>query len=295
MWSAIEQLLAAQHPDFQGITHYHQCHGGEVNQAWQLVSGENHYFVKSNDREMLSQFNQEADELALLARTGCVRVPKVFGTGTSRHHSFLVLEYLPPAPLSVDSAAQLGRQLAQLHRWSEQPRFGLDEDHAVTSSLQPNNWQTRWSCFFAEQRIGWQLQIAAEKGMTFGDSDEIIDCVAHILEPHHPQPSLLHGDLWPGHCAVSHNQPWIFNPACYWGDRECDLALWQPDNVLTAPLIEAYQQQYPLPEDYRQRQPVYQLYYLLNRACAFGEQWRDAAQQTINSLLHQQSRLKRSR
>lgn len=96
MWSAIEQLLVAQHPDFEGISHYHQCHGGEVNQAWQLISGEQHYFVKSNDREMLPQFNQEADELALLARTGCVRVPKVFGTGTSRHHSFLVLEYLPP-------------------------------------------------------------------------------------------------------------------------------------------------------------------------------------------------------
>lgn len=285
MWSAIQRLLAEQQPGFSGISHYHQCHGGEVNQSWQLVSGEQHYFVKSNHREMLPQFNQEADQLALLARTGTVRVPRVFATGTSRHHSFLILEYLPPAPLSADSASRLGHQLAQLHQWSEQPRYGMDEDNSVTLSLQPNNWQNNWACFFSEQRIGWQLTLAAEKGLCFGNSEQIIAAIARCIGRHHPHPSLLHGDLWPGHCAVSHNQPWIFNPACYWGDRECDLALWQEDNRLTAPLLEAYQQHSPLPEDYRQRQPAYRLYYLLNRACAFGEHWRNEAQQTIDQLL----------
>ena len=285
MWSAIHRLLEEQQSDFAGISHYHQCHGGEVNQSWQMVSGDKHYFIKSNHREMLPRFIEEADQLALLARTGCVRVPEVFGSGTSKHHSFLILEYLPPAPLSKASASLLGEQLARLHQWSEQPKFGLDFDNSVTLSPQPNNWQNRWSSFFSEQRIGWQLEIAAEKKLTFGDTEQIIACVARCLEHHHPSPSLLHGDLWPGHCAEAHNAPWLFNPACYWGDRECDLALWQPDNVLTAPLLRAYQQISPLPADYADRQPAYRLYYLLNRACAFGEHWCEEAQQVVDTLL----------
>lgn len=285
MWSAITRLLEEQQPDFSGISYYHQCHGGEVNQSWQLVSGDKHYFVKSNHQAMLTSFIEEADQLELLQRTGCVRVPKVYGTGTSRHQSFLILEYLPPAPLSTNSAVQLGQQLSQLHQWNDQPKFGLDFDNSVTLSPQPNNWQHRWSSFFSEQRIGWQLQIAAEKGLHFGDTDKIVASIERCLENHYPEPSLLHGDLWPGHCAEAHGSPWLFNPACYWGDRECDLALWQPDNLLTAELIDSYQAETPLPAGYQQRQPAYRLYYLLNRASAFGGPWKEAAQQTINVLL----------
>ncbi|MEA7614627.1 DUF5339 family protein, partial [Salmonella enterica subsp. enterica serovar Anatum] len=41
----------------------------------------------------------------------------------------------------------------------------------------PNTWQRRWSTFFAEQRIGWQLELAAEKGITFGNIDAIVEHV----------------------------------------------------------------------------------------------------------------------
>ncbi len=285
MWSAITRLLEQQQHDFTGITHYHQCHGGEVNQSWQLVCGDRHYFVKSNHQAMLTAFIEEADQLAMLEKTGCVRVPKVYGTGTARHQSFLILEYLPPAPLSAETATLLGQQLSQLHQWSEQPKFGLDFDNSVTLSPQPNNWQQHWSVFFSEQRIGWQLEIAAEKQLSFGNTEHIIDCIQRCLESHHPAPSLLHGDLWPGHCAEAHGSPWLFNPACYWGDRECDLALWEPDNLLTASLLDSYQAATPLAAGYQDRQPAYRLYYLLNRACAFGDPWRKEAQQTINLLL----------
>lgn len=98
MWSAITRLLEEQQPDLEGISYYHQCHGGEVNQSWQLICGDKHFFIKSNHRAMLPRFIEEADQLALLARTGCVKVPRVYGTGTSRHHSFLILEYLPRPP-----------------------------------------------------------------------------------------------------------------------------------------------------------------------------------------------------
>lgn len=78
---------------------------------------------------------------------------------------------------------------------------------------------------FAEQRIGWQLELAAEKGIAFGNIDAIVDHVQQRLSSHQPQPSLLHGDLWSGNCALGPHGPYIFDPACYWGDRECDTAM----------------------------------------------------------------------
>ncbi|MCU6406020.1 fructosamine kinase family protein, partial [Enterobacter quasiroggenkampii] len=115
---------------------------------------------------------------------------------------FLVMDYLPPRPLDAHSAFILGQQIARLHQWSDQPQFGLDFDNALSTTPQPNTWQRRWSTFFAEQRIGWQLELAAEKGIAFGNIDAIVEHIQQRLASHQPQPSLLHGDLWSGNCAL---------------------------------------------------------------------------------------------
>ncbi|MDR6298743.1 fructosamine-3-kinase [Pantoea dispersa] len=141
--------------------------------------------------------------------------------------------------------------------------------------------------FFAEQRIGWQLQLAAEKGVHYGDMELIVDCVQRSLASHHPQPSLLHGDLWPANCAGSASGPWLFDPACYWGDRECDLAMLSYYADLPRQIYEGYHAVWPLPEGFSQRQPVYQLYYLLNRANVFGGNWAGEAQFAIGQLLEE--------
>ncbi|STU71142.1 protein kinase-like protein [Klebsiella pneumoniae subsp. ozaenae] len=97
------------------------------------------------------------------------------------------MEYLPPRPLDAHNAFLLGQQLAHLHQWSDQPQFGLDFDNDLSTTPQPNAWQRRWSVFFAEQRIGWQLELAAEKGLHFGDIDTLVDMVQQRLANHQPQ------------------------------------------------------------------------------------------------------------
>jgi fructosamine-3-kinase len=72
------------------------------------------------------------------------------------------MEYLPPRPLDAHNAFLLA---------SKSPTC---ISGAISRSLvwilitifpppQPNAWQRRWSTFFAEQRIGWQLELAAER------------------------------------------------------------------------------------------------------------------------------------
>jgi len=284
MWSAISRLLSEQLGAGE-ITARQELPGGDVHPAWHLKYGEHQVFVKCNQREMLDLFTWEADQLQLLARSKTVRVPAVYGVGSDRDTSFLLLEYTSPQPLNAESARQLGEQLARLHQWSEQPQFGLDFDNNITTSPQPNSWLRRWSQFFAEQRIGWQLQLAAEKGILYGDTELIVRCTQRVLASHHPAPSLLHGDLWPANCIGSDSGPWIFDPACYWGDRECDLAMlsWYPE--LPPEIMAGYRSVWPLPEGYLERQPVYQLYYLLNRANVFGGSWLAEAQRAVLVLL----------
>ena len=49
--------------------------------------------MKCDAREQLPIFTAEADQLALLARSKSVRVPEVYGVGSDRDYSFLLLEY----------------------------------------------------------------------------------------------------------------------------------------------------------------------------------------------------------
>ncbi len=144
--------------------------GGEIHSAWHLRFCGKDYFVKCDERELLPIFTAEADQLELLSRSKTVRVPQVYAVGSDRDYSFVVMEYLPPRPLDAHNAFLLGQQLAHLHQWSDQPQFGLDFDNDLSTTPQPNAWQRRWSVFFAEQRIGWQLELAAEKGCTLAIS-----------------------------------------------------------------------------------------------------------------------------
>lgn len=240
--------------------------------------------MKCDAREQLPIFTAEADQLALLARSKSVRVPEVYGVGSDRDYSFLLLEYQQLKPLDAHGAYCLGQQLAHLHQWSEQPQFGLDFDSDLTTTPQPNAWQRRWSEFFAEQRIGWQLQLAAEKGMTFGDIDDIVDRVYLRLLHHQPQPSLLHGNLWPGNCAMTAHGPILFDPASYWGDRVRFGDAAAVPRAAAADL-RRLSERMAAGAGFIERQPLYQLYYLLNRSNLFGGQHLVAAQRAVEALL----------
>lgn len=286
MWSAIRQLLSEQFGETETL-HYTRLSSAETHEAWHLQYGSHQVFVKSDRHEMLRLFSAEADQLALLARSNTVKVPDVLGVGSYRDECFLLLEYIPAKPLDAHNAYRLGQQIARLHQWSDQPQFGLDVDNALTTTPQPNAWQRRWSTFFAEQRIGWQLELAAEKGLVYGNIDDIIAKVRHELTHHHPQPSLLHGDLWSNNCAQGPNGPYIYDPACYWGDRECDLAMLPLHPQHPPQIYDGYQSVFPLPDGFLKRQPVYQLYTLLNQATLFGGKHLSIAHDRVEQLMRQ--------
>ena len=189
--------------------------------------------MKCDAREQLPIFTAEADQLALLARS------KSVGAGSVRRRQRSRLQ-LPAAGVSAAETPRRPRRLLS------GPAAGAPAP-VERAPQRSTSAARRWSEFFAEQRIGWQL--AAEKGMTFGDIDDIVDRVYLRLQHHQPQPSLLHGNLWPGNCAMTAHGPILFDPASYWGDRECDLAMLPLCPELPPQIYDGYQSVWPLGPD----------------------------------------------
>jgi len=286
MWQAISQQLSETLMFTFEIVEKTKVSGGDINECYMISDGEQRYFVKVNSREFLPKFEVEAENIRIMRESNSVFVPELIFTGNSKNNAFIVLNYLPTKPLDDDKNSYLfGQQLAQLHQWGEQKEFGFDQDNYIGSTLQPNKWERKWARFFAEQRIGWQLQLVKEKGVNLVDINEFTELVHEHLIGHQPRPSLLHGDLWHGNVANSVFGPICYDPACYWGDRECDIAMTELFGGFQPEFYQGYESVLPLDYKYSERKDIYNLYHLLNHYNQFGGHYLEQSQKLINKIL----------
>ena len=262
--------------------------GGDINQAFSISNAARRYFVKANRAERLPMFEAEADALRALAATHSVRVPQPVCMGTAAGQAFLVLEHLDLR--GGGDAALLGEQMAQLHRVL-QPCFGWANDNWIGSTPQPNGWQHDWIAFWRDQRIGFQLRLAAQNGYGGAlqrDGDMLLARLDALFDAYAPVPSLLHGDLWDGnHGYLADGSPVIFDPALYVGDRECDLAMSELFGGFAPDFYAAYRANWPLDAGYSVRKTLYNLYHILNHANLFGGGYAVQAARVIAQLLAQ--------
>ncbi|MGF1700185.1 fructosamine kinase family protein [Photobacterium makurazakiensis] len=284
MWQAISHQLSEVLDKPFKISEKETVEGGDINECYCIGDGIARFFVKLNDREQSAIFETEAESLHILNESDCIQVPQFIHMGTSKDKSFLILNYLPTKVMDDESAYILGQQLARLHSWGEQGEYGFDLDNYIGLTPQPNKWRRRWCRFFAEQRIAWQLQLCQEKGIELGNIDTITSQVIQLLMNHQPKPSLLHGDLWHGNTALTVSGPIIFDPASYWGDRECDIALTELFGGFSERFYDGYQSIWPLDEGYRERKDLYNLYHVLNHCNLFGGSYITQAEQLIEKL-----------
>jgi fructosamine-3-kinase len=99
---------------------------------------------------------------------------------------------------------------------------------------------------------------------------------------------LLHGDLWAGNKAYTHDgQPVIFDPASYYGDRETDIAMTELFGGFEEGFYSAYRAHYPLPDTYPLRRNLYNLYHMLNHLNLFGSGYLSRCESIVDGLLAQ--------
>jgi fructosamine-3-kinase len=264
--------------------------GGCINQAY-LISTDrlDHYFIKLNQPSLAEMFAAEAKGLLEIAATDTITVPVPICWGVISNHSYLVLEYLDLTNHSnPKNWTQLGQNLAAMHRYqiTNTPKFGWQIDNTIGSTPQINTWETDWTTFFKNQRIGYQLQLARRNGGNFPKGNELLAAIPQLLANHHPQPSLVHGDLWGGNAGfTTAGIPIIFDPATYWGDREVDLAMTELFGGFPAAFYQGYTDVYPPDAGYPDRKILYNLYHILNHYNLFGGSYQSQANGMIDSLL----------
>jgi fructosamine-3-kinase len=255
-------------------------------QRWESTNGP--VFVKVAPLAREAALEAEAEALRELAAADAVRVPGVLGSGVANGRAFLALEWIEFGTARAGTEAQLGEQLAGLHRTTA-ARFGWHRDNTIGATPQHNDWTADWVQFFALQRLGFQLELAGRSGhggRWLERGDQLCERLGAFFAGYAPQPSLLHGDLWGGNWATdASGGPVIFDPATYYGDREADLAMTHLFGGFGREFYSAYEAEWPLDRGAIARRDLYNLYHVLNHLNLFGGGYRGQAERMIERLL----------
>jgi fructosamine-3-kinase len=240
--------------------------GGTFGATARVETSGGAFFAKWGDGLPDRMFAAEADGLRALADAGTsLAIPRVVAVGAA----LLVTELLEPAPL--DQAA-LGRGLAELHRHTSDA-FGFRADTYCGATLQPNAPLDSWPRFYGERRLAPLLDvIETRRGLPASERrvyERVVERLPSLVADG-AAPALVHGDLWSGNALGSTRGPALVDPACAYADREAELGMMTLFGGFDRSCFAAYEEAFPLPAGWRERNGLYQLYHVLNHHALFG-------------------------
>lgn len=286
IWDTICQHIGRVTAEDFFISQQQSVGGGCINQASKLSDGKRSFFVKTNHLSYGDMFIAEAQALEEMFNTHTVSVPRPICYGDNGEQAYLVLEYL-----SINNSVnfiEFASQLAAMHKVT-QLQFGWHRNNTIGSTLQRNEQKNNWVDFWREQRLGFQLELAASNG--FGGELQSLgeklmaDCPV-LFEGHQPEASMLHGDLWGGNIsAINNGDAVIYDPALYYGDREADIAMTYLFGGFSASFYEAYNNVWPLDKNFSTRKTFYNLYHIINHVNLFGSGYNGQAIDMMKKIL----------
>jgi protein-ribulosamine 3-kinase len=248
--------------------------GGCINHAIKISTSEGDFFLKWNASAPTDMFVKEAAGLSEMSFAGSsLIIPKViWSKEVDESPGLLLLEYLQPAIHTSGFDELLGRGIAQLHHKTA-GAYGFHQPNYCGATLQDNTWTKNWPEFYAQWRIGNLVQqIKMSRGMSSEEQKVYEKLVIRMPEllTHRTVPSLIHGDLWSGNYLYTANGPALIDPACYYADREMELGMMKLFGGFSVQVWDAYKNEFSLPEGWRERIRLYQLYHVLNHYLLFG-------------------------
>ncbi len=287
-WKAIAATIGEATREPFALAAVRAVSGGSIHSAWRIGDGKREFFVKTGPAGTRPMFAAEADGLRALAAANTVRSPAVIAEVSSASDACLILEALDLAPLDHAAGARLGESLANLHRVSGE-HYGWPGDNFIGSTPQANTPHPDWPHFFGARRLRPQLELALRNGMEktlVAQGMGVVERLGGLFLEYRPRPALLHGDLWSGNAGMlPDGTPAIFDPACYQGDRETDIAMAELFGGFPTSFFAAYRAAWPLDRDYERRKPLYNLYHVLNHFNLFGSAYLGQARRMIERLL----------
>ena len=242
-------------------------------------------FLKLSSPAMLNAEARGLHSLKDWADPGLLYIPDPLAVLPVGERAVLILPWLDAGR---GDQYNLGRGLALLHRTSSQAgmhQFGWGDDGFIGLGPQPAGWLTSWGDAFVTLRLMPQLQLASSWGMVLDQLEPLLAATRVWLDEHEPQPCLVHGDLWGGNAFVlADGRGALIDPACWWADREVDLAMTRLFGGFSARFYEGYEQEWPLDPHHHKRIDVYNLYHLLNHANLFGGSYQKKCLMTFAAM-----------
>ena len=287
-WQLVQQLLADCSGQKIGRLKASPVSGGDINRAYRLSDGQQQFFIKINDIERLPMFEAEMHGLNEMRASNSIRCPQPITCGVTGRFAFIVMEFLDLSG-SIDEV-RFAQQLASMHLCQAQ-QYGYPIENTIGSTPQRNTYEQDWVSFWQKHRLGYQLSLARANGYggdLYDSGMRLNQQLGAFFSDYTPIASLLHGDLWSGNQAAdSAANPVIYDPACYYGDHEADLAMMELFGRPQPLFFEAYNDVFPIDVGYAQRRDLYNLYHILNHANLFGTAYLHQASRMIESLLVQ--------
>jgi fructosamine-3-kinase len=254
--------------------------GGCIHQALRLGTTAGHFFAKWSADCPEDLFPSEAAGLEALRAAGSELIfPRVIAASGPRGGTpgFLVLEFLDPRAGGRREQEALGRGLAAVHRHGSE-RFGFERATYCGSTRQDNAPSASWPEFYTERRLRPLLDALGLRDDERRPFERLVERLPDTL-PADSTPSLVHGDLWSGNVLDTARGPALVDPACAFADREMEFGITTLFGGLSARAWAAYEEAWPLPAGWRERNAIYQVYHLLNHALLFGGGYLGQARQ----------------
>lgn len=283
---ALETQLISELGSHFAIDSISRVSGGDICEAYKVNSGSTFYFLKTHQSHMHSMLMNESQNLHALAATNTIPVPMPLAHGIIDSYCYLLLEYL--SFQNSRSHAKLGELLANLHQ-NTGNHFGWEQDNWIGATPQQNEKNSNWLTFWRKNRLGYQLNLVKNNN---GPHTLIEICERlyvdfdPLFQNYSPVPNLLHGDLWCGNFGfIKNDTPVIFDPACYFGDRETDIAMTMLFSGFNQEFYRAYNYRYPLDSGFQIRKDFYNTYHLLNHFNLFSGGYASQAEQLCQKVL----------
>jgi protein-ribulosamine 3-kinase len=278
--------------NFPGSLNIIDCYpisGGCINRACKLKTNQGNFFIKWNTSGPKDMFLREAESLTEMRKSvnEYIVVPEPLLAKTiDNTPGYLLTSFLESGKVGNDDEL-LGRGLAILHKMTAN-KFGFISNNYCGSTLQNNNQQSDWFIFYSQNRIG-HLVTLISKYRSWSSSDYLLTekflRKIESLLSHKPQPSLIHGDLWSGNYMFTSQGPAIIDPASSYCDREFELGIMTMFGGFSPRVYDAYNEVFPLPSEWRVRNPIYQLYHVLNHYYLFGGFYKNQALEIMTHYL----------
>ncbi len=257
--------------------------GGDINQVYLVESASEKYVVKLNSAQKYpSMFEKEKLGLEKLYEPGVIDVPHPIATGNIQDFAYLILEHKAVGQKKSDFWQKFGESLAALHRTSKD-YFGLETDNYIGSLPQYNEKKQSAAEFYIQMRLQPQIEMAEKNGFKLKVSDSFYKNCEQLIPSE--KSSLVHGDLWNGNYIVNPDGlPCLIDPAVAFAPREMDLGMMKLFGGFSDELFQVYDEIFPLETGWRERIPLWQLYYLLVHLNIFGAGYKSQVSSIISKF-----------